>query len=242
MNTFPALAHPSPAYPSGGPAILSDFDGTIIPINTVNYLLEHFAAPEWREITQRWARGEISQEDEYRLSFASVRASAGEMEEILASVPLDPAFPNFIDLCRRREVPFAIVSDGLRWYIEYIFSRHGLRDIPIYACEIRFQNPGYSFEFPYFHASTPLNGASKRFLVQTYSRNYKPVIFIGDGHNDIKAAEVAGRVYARDRLLESSRQRNLPAVEFASFADIAADLFQLDELLKPPPEPGGAKD
>jgi len=232
MPTFPSLAHPSPAYPPGGPAILSDFDGTIIPINTVNYLLEHFAVPQWREITQRWARGEISQEDEYRLSFASMRASAREMEEVLACVPIDPAFPAFIDLCRQRQVPFAIVSDGLRWYIEYIFSRHGLRDIPIYACEIRFQNPGYSFEFPYFHASTPLNGASKRFLVQAYARHYQPVIFIGDGHNDIKAAEVAGRVYARDRLLESSLQQNMPAIEFASFSDIAAHLFPTTESIK----------
>ena len=232
MSTFPALAHPSSAYPPGGPAILSDFDGTIIPINTLNYLLEYFDIPGWRQITQRWARGELSQEEEFRLSFASMRASAGELEEILSSIPIDPAFPAFIDLCRQREIPFAIVSDGLRWYIEYILSRHGLRDVPIYACEIRFQNPGYSFEFPYFHASTPLNGVSKRYLVQAYSRNYQPVIFIGDGHNDIKAAEVAGRVYARELLLDVSRQRGLPAVEFTSFADIAADLLQMHEILK----------
>ena len=157
-------------------------------------------------------------------------------------MPLDPAFPDFIDLCRRREMPFAIVSDGLRWYIEYIFSRHGLRDIPIYACEIRFQNPGYSFEFPYFHASTPLNGTSKRFLVQAYSRHYQPVIFIGDGHNDIKAAEVAGRVYARDRLLESSRQRKPARHRVCQLCRYRRRSFQIDELLKPPPEPGGAKD
>jgi len=226
MKPFPPLAHPCAAYPPGGPAILCDFDGTIVPINTLNFLLEQFAADDWRDITQRWASGEISQEDEYNLSFACVRACASEMESVLGSVPLDPAFPAFIDLCRRRGVPFAIVSDGLRWYIESILSRHGLQDIPVYACEIRFLNPGYAFEFPYFHSSTPLNGASKRALVQAYCQHYRPLVFIGDGHNDFKAAEVAGRVYARDRLLDIARQRSLPAVEFTSFADIAADLFK----------------
>jgi 2-hydroxy-3-keto-5-methylthiopentenyl-1-phosphate phosphatase len=225
QHLFPPLAHPSPAYPPGGPAIISDFDGTIVPINTLNYLLEHFAAPEWRDITQSWARGELSQEDEYRLGFASVRASPEEMLPLLSKVPVDPGFPGFIDLCRQRGVPFAIVSDGLRWYIETILKNHGLHDISIYACEVHFLNPGYSFEFPFFHPSTPLNGASKRRVVQEYSRHYQPVIFIGDGHNDFKAAEVAGSVYARDRLLEIASQRGLPVSPFASFADIACDLF-----------------
>ena len=151
-----------------------------------------------------------------------MRASAGEMEEVLASVPLDPAFPAFIDLCRQRKIPFAIVSDGLRWYIEYILIRYGLRDIPIYACEIRFQNPGYSFEFPYFHPSTPLNGASKRFLVQAYSRHFQPVIFIGDGHNDMKAAEVAGRVtpatacWRAPRAAANCLPSSLPALQISA--------------------------
>ena len=232
MTSFPPLAHPSSAYPPGGLAILSDFDGTIVPVNTLNYLLEHFNVPGWRDITNRWAQGEISLEDEYRLSFASVRASAAEMEDVLSTVPIDPAFPAFIDLCRQKGVPLAIVSDGLRWYIERILHHHGVGEIPIYACEIRFLDPGYTFEYPYFHPSTPLNGVSKRFLVQAYAQHYQPIVFIGDGHNDFKAAEVAGRVYARDRLLELSRQRGLPAVEFTSFADIASHLFQFAEPLK----------
>jgi 2-hydroxy-3-keto-5-methylthiopentenyl-1-phosphate phosphatase len=120
----------------------------------------------------------------------------------------------------------------LRWYIETILSSHGLHDIPIYACEIHFLNPGYTFEFPFFHHSTPLNGVSKRFLVQAYAQNYQPLIFIGDGHNDFKAAEVAGGVYARDRLLEISQQRELQVSEFTSFADISAALFGDTEILR----------
>jgi 2-hydroxy-3-keto-5-methylthiopentenyl-1-phosphate phosphatase len=229
MHTFPPLAHPSPAFPPGGPAIISDFDGTIVPFNVLNYLLEQLGVPDWQDFTSRWARGEISQDEEYNLSFATVRASAAEMEAILARVPIDPAFPAFAESCRLRGVPLSIASDGLRWYIEAILSRHGVRDVPIYACEIRFLNPGYSFEYPYSHPSTPLSGTSKRALVQAYQESYRPVIYIGDGNNDYLAAEVAGSVYARDRLHELCRQRGLPAIEFNSFAGISTHLFQIPE-------------
>jgi 2-hydroxy-3-keto-5-methylthiopentenyl-1-phosphate phosphatase len=191
----------------------------------LNYLLDHLGVPGWQDITARWALGEISQDEEYKLSFATVRASAGEMEAMLSAVPIDPSFPAFVEQCRRSGVPLAIASDGLRWYIEYILRRHGVRGVPIYACEIHFLNPGYHFEYPYFHPSTPLSGTSKRFLVQMYRQCYTPVVYIGDGNNDYTAAEVADRLYARDRLLEIARQRDVPAVEFASFDDIASHLF-----------------
>jgi 2-hydroxy-3-keto-5-methylthiopentenyl-1-phosphate phosphatase len=225
MDQLPSLAHASSAFPLGGPAIISDFDGTIVPFNVLNYLLEHLSVPNWQDFTRRWAQGEISQDEEYTLSFATVRASAAEMEAILATVPIDPSFPPFVEQCSQHRVPIAIASDGLRWYIEYILQRHNVRAVPIYACEIRFLDPGYHFEYPYFHTSTPLSGTSKRALVQAYRQDYDPVIYIGDGNNDYLAAEVADRVYARDRLLEISRQRALPAIAFDNFAGISAHLF-----------------
>ena len=92
-------------------AILSDFDGTIVPFNVLNAILERFGGPECAEITRRWDMGEISQKEEYALGFASVSASQAEIETLLRGVPIDPAFPRFVELCRQGEIPLAIASD-----------------------------------------------------------------------------------------------------------------------------------
>lgn len=206
-------------------AVLSDFDGTIVPLNCVNLLFEYFGAPECVEISERWDRGEISQKEEYALGFATVHATRQEMEALLDTVPLDPRFPHFVELCRRRGAPLAIVSDGLQWYIERILANHGVQGVPIYACDIRFLNPGYEFVYPHFDPAAPLRGVSKRRIVQTYQQRGYRVAFIGDGNNDIDAAEVADLVFARASLLERARRANIPAIPFENFDDVSRALF-----------------
>lgn len=205
--------------------MLSDFDGTIVPLNCVNLIFDRFGAPECKEIAARWDRGEISQKQEYALGFATVHATREEMEAVLDDVPMDPRFPPFVELCRQRGVPLAIVSDGLKWYIERILARNGVHGVPIYACDIRFLNPGYEFIFPYFEPSAPLRGVSKRHIVQSYQAQGYSVAFIGDGNNDMDAAEVADIVFARASLLERAQRVGLSVIPFTNFGEIARALF-----------------
>lgn len=201
-------------------AVLSDFDGTIVPINCVNALFDRFGDPLCKELEEQWVRGEISVEDEFRQGFSTVSASREEMEDFLGSVPLDPAFPGFLDFCRNRDIPFAIVSDGIRWYIEHIFARHGIHDVKIYACEITFTPDGLQFAYPYFDPITPLGGTSKLALVRKYQRDNYRVAFIGDGNNDSHPAREADLVYARDHLLAFTHANGIPAVAFTGFDEI----------------------
>ena len=218
--------HPRPL------AILSDFDGTIVPFNVFNAILERFGGPECEEITRRWDMGEISQKEEYALGLATVSASKAEMETLLREVPIDPDFPRFVDLCRQRDIPLAVASDGLRWYIEYILHNHGVHGIQIYACEITFHNPGYSVSFPHFDPAHPLRGVAKQTLVKSMQRQGYRVVFIGDGNNDIDPASVADLVFAKADLLRRTRDAGIPAIAFDGFAEISAHLDHSDLLNK----------
>jgi 2,3-diketo-5-methylthio-1-phosphopentane phosphatase len=205
-------------------AILSDFDGTIVPFNVLNALFDRFGGPECKEITRRWDMGEISQKEEYRLGFATVSASQAEMETLLREVPIDPAFPGFVEFCRQRKIPLAITSDGLRWYIEYILHNHGVSGVPIYACEIAFHNPGYSVSYPHFDPAHPMRGVAKQSLVQLKQRQGYRVAFIGDGNNDIDPASVADIVFAKADLLRRTGSAGIPAISFAGFGEISDHL------------------
>ena len=211
-------------------AVLSDFDGTIVPFNCVNALFDRFGDPLCKELEERWMRGEISVEDEFRQGFATISATREEMEEFLESVPVDPTFPAFLEYCRVQDIPFAIVSDGLRWSIEHIFARHGIRGVKIYACEIAFTPQGLQFAYPYFDPITPLGGTSKLALVRKYQRENYRVVFIGDGNNDSHPARAADLVYARDHLLMFTSTNNIPAIGFNSFDEILEHFASLTKV------------
>jgi 2,3-diketo-5-methylthio-1-phosphopentane phosphatase len=208
-------------------AVLSDFDGTITTNNVLNSLYEKFAAPSYRETLERWNRGEISTMEEIETVFDTVSASRAEMESFLDMVELDPGFPSLFIYCREAGSKFVIVSDGLRWYIEYIMRHHGIQEVAVYACEIHFERGGYRFSYPWFDPSTPLRSVSKSTIVRDYqSWGYK-VVFIGDGVSDFEAAQVADIVYARDVLLDYTKDHEIQALEFSNMGDIIGDLKKL---------------
>ena len=203
-------------------AVLSDFDGTISPRNVIRSIYEEFASGPWRLTLHRWNRGEIGTRHAMPSIFATMDASRDAMEEYLTTVSLDPAFPVLLDFCSRRGFVFAILSDGLTWYIELLLKQSGVRDVAVYANDIQFESAGYTFLFPWFQTDNPLRGTSKSAIARAYQEAGYRVVFIGDGLADTDAAEVADVVYARDVLLAYCRERRLPAMEFSSLADVLA--------------------
>lgn len=210
----------SSAQPRPDVAVLCDFDGTATPHIAIDMMYQEFGSPDCLKITQRWERGEISTPEEIRLCFATITASRDEMEAFLASLSLDPGLPDLVSLCRQQGCCFAIVSDGLTWYINYLLNRQGIYGVPVYANEIHFEPEGFRFSFPWYRPETPLRGTSKPAIVRRYQGEGKRVVFIGDGLTDVEASEVADVVYARAGLLKYCRERDIPAIEFSDLADL----------------------
>lgn len=201
-------------------AVLTDFDGTITIGGVLDLIYTEFAQPSCWELVERWIRGEITTPQEIRGCFSSMKATREEMEAVLDSVQIDPEFPEFVQFCQRQGYLLAVLSDGLRWYINYVLERYGIDGLQVYANEINFLPDGYQITTPWYHPMTPRRGVSKPRIIEKYKTQGYQVIFIGDGLSDIEAVPVADLTYARDELLDYCRQKNIPATSFSDMRDL----------------------
>jgi 2,3-diketo-5-methylthio-1-phosphopentane phosphatase len=204
--------------------ILSDFDGTLTPTQVLNTLYEKFADPSYKKTLRRWNRGEISTMEEVETVLATVTASKADMEEYLRTVELDPGFEALCQYCSRNNTPFAVVSDGFRWYIEYILRQHDLDGIKIFASDIFFEQDGIRFSYPWFDPMTPFRSTSKPKIVRDYQGEDYKVVFIGDGLSDQEVLGVADVVYAKGVLMEFAREKGIAARPFNRLIDVVQDL------------------
>lgn len=201
-------------------AVLCDFDGTITPGDILDILYTKFAGPECQELAKKWFKGEISTPAEIQGCFASMRATQAEMESALDPVRIDPSFADLVRFCREQGYKFAILSDGLGWYIGYILQRHGIADVTVYANEIEFAPDGMRIHSPWYHPNTPLRGTSKPAIIQKYQAEGYKVVFIGDGPTDVEAVEVADFVFAKGRLVEYCTIKGVPFTAFNHFSNV----------------------
>ena len=204
--------------------ILSDFDGTLTPTQVLNTLYEKFAAPSYKETLRRWDRGEISTMEEVETVLATVTASKAEMERYLGTVKLDPGFAALCQFCSRKNSPFAVVSDGFRWYIEYILKRHDLNGIKIFASEIAFEQDGFRFTYPWYDPETPFRATSKPRIVQDYQQEGYKVVFIGDGLSDQEVLGVADVIFAKGVLIDFAEERGISVLHFKTLEDVVKQM------------------
>jgi 2-hydroxy-3-keto-5-methylthiopentenyl-1-phosphate phosphatase len=208
-------------------AVFTDFDGTLTYRNVLDCLYENFAAPNHRDFVRRWEQGEISIQEELEGCFATIKASRNEMELFLDRVCLRPGLPDLIKYCQKRTYDFAILSEGLSWYIDYILRLNGIFDVMIFANHIHFCEDWVRFSFPWFDPLYPLRGTSKASIIRKYQGLGSRVIFIGDGLSDTDAAEAADIVFARDHLQEYTARHGIDSFEFSTIPEIIKHLERL---------------
>ena len=208
-------------------AVFTDFDGTVTYRNVLDWLYENFAAPNHRDFVNRWEQGEISIQEELEGCFATIKASRIDMELFLDRVRLRPGLPDLINYCKKHSYTFAILSEGLSWYIDYILRLNGIFDVMICANNIHFCEDGVIFSFPWFDPLYPLRGTSKASIIRKYQMGGDRVIFIGDGLSDTDAAEAADIVFARDHLREYTARHGIDSIEFSTIPEIVEHLERL---------------
>lgn len=200
--------------------VLCDFDGTITFCEVIGEIYSKFASGNCDQLVKLWMRGKISTPEEIQGCFATIHASRQELEAQLDTIGIDASFPAFLNFCQNQGYQFAILSDGLQWYIEYVLNKHGISGLNIYANQIKFTASGFEISFPWYDPEMPKRGTSKPSIIKRYQNSGVFVVFIGDGLSDLEAVQFADRVYAKGRLLEHCRQNELPVTGFSDFADL----------------------
>lgn len=220
-------------------SLLIDFDGTVVPCDVEFEIFARFGGPDKAgDVVARWERGELFVPDRLRQGFAAITATRAELEAYLDTVPVDGTFPPFVRFLQQHSIPFAILSDGVDWYIDGILRRHGLPGLPLICNRLSFDGDRPAIAFPHWSGDcNPCRqcGTCKRYAVREWKAQYGQVTLVSDGWADRWAAVECDLVFARDRLLDffesqparaRGRYAHPPVIPFANFDDVKAGLLQ----------------
>lgn len=203
--------------------LLCDFDGTVSPRDMGYGILNRFSVPEeWERINRDYKNDHIGSQEAYRRVAQHLKATREEMlRYVLETGELDPHFEEVYRFCHDRGHDVIIVSDGLDFYIEAILGKYGLGGIDWYANRVVFQdNGGLSFEFPHRNEDCDRCGNCKLSILRRMKKEYREIVYVGDGSSDLCPAQDADIIFARDLLYSEYRARGKECFYYNDFSDI----------------------
>jgi len=205
-----------------GLIIVSDFDGTLIEIDTVRYILETFVDEDWKTPDDLYNEGIISVEECLRRQFPMIKLSKERIiEELDKVVRPRQYFSDFLDYCRSNSIPFMIASAGFDFYIRHFLERMNLdEEIRFTAPRTIFTDDGLNLEFPQKEDKDAVN--FKEDLVRRLQREGMEVVYLGNGRSDLPALETADfRLAVRgSRLAAICMEKGISRREFQDFGEV----------------------
>jgi len=211
------------------PVIFCDFDGTVARRDVGYHLYHHFSGGRNDALLPDWKAGRLSTRDCMRLEAEMVRAAPEEIVEFLEQFDLDPAFPNFVRLCRETGVPIIIVSEGLDIYITRLLDRYDLQPFSVKCNVGHLEKGGIRIEFPYKYRVCPGCGNCKAARIEEFRAQTGgdcTVVFVGDGYSDACGARAADLVLAKKDLAQYCEAEGISYNNFSNFDDVTDRLIE----------------
>ena len=200
--------------------VLVDFDGTIVPGDVTDHVLQSFAGPKWLVLEAEWQSGRMNSRDCLGAQVDLIRASRADIFRAVNERSIDPDFPEFVRLCKARGVGLTVVSDGFDLAIQAVLERAGL-DLPYYANHLAWLGHNrWRLEFPHRNADCKTAAGNCKCRRLTTGRTH--TVVIGDGRSDFCAASNADFVLSKTSLTQHCRENGLRHRPFSGFADVVA--------------------
>ena len=218
------------------PAVLVDFDDTAAEQNVAQMLLERFGDPTWQDVRQRFREKELTLTQYQEITFRNILADRSTMQSYVKQhANLRPDFKELWEHCQANQIPMAIVSQGLDFYIEALLEQallyyEGHAQVPVYAVNTQFTSQGISYTYEYARPGEEIQGNSKGLVVDKYRQNGYYVFYAGDGLSDFEAASRVDLLFAHRTLAEECTRANIPFRPFTDFQDmlLAVQSYQRD--------------
>ena len=108
---------------SGRPqsAVLTDFDDTAAAQNVAELLLNRFGNPDWTVVRQRFRDGHIDLKEYQEITFRNIQADRATMQSYVKEhANLRPYFREMWGFCQANDIPMAVVSKVLDFYIKEV--------------------------------------------------------------------------------------------------------------------------
>ncbi len=213
--------------------LLSDFDHTIVTIDTGEFALKHFGDPHWTLIEKEYEKGNITFDESLRKEFGSIKVSERViLEELEKVVVIRPHFVELVEYCKSHKFPFIVVSGGLDFLIRHFLDRNDwLKFIEIYAPKATYTPQGYLLTFPELLDKESIN--FKHDLVKYHRSRGSKVFYVGDGIGDYPAAKEADFPFAikGSKLAQLCKEGNVHCEEVTDFQPVieAIDKFLRSE-------------
>jgi 2,3-diketo-5-methylthio-1-phosphopentane phosphatase len=202
--------------------VLIDFDGTISRIDVLDRLIERFAPDgSWKDIEEKWQAGLIGSRECLSEEFAMLRVRKEQVRDLLSKIPLDPGVTGLFEMLEAAEVPVAILSDGVDFFIQRLLARVGLAHIPVRANAIRHQGDRIELRCPHSNACCESAAAHcKCASMKDFSLPGRKSIYIGDGRSDLCPARKADVVFAKGVLAESLALDGIDFIPYGTLDDV----------------------
>ncbi|HIN35579.1 MAG TPA: hypothetical protein EYM75_07520 [Dehalococcoidia bacterium] len=212
------------------PAVLTDFDDTAAVQNVAELLLNQFGDPGWKDVRQRFRDGHMSLKEYQEITFRNIQADRATMQSYVKDhANLRPFFRELWSFCQTNDIPMAVVSQGLDFYIEAALEREGLDRVPVYAVNTEFRDGEISYHYHHTYPGKEDQGNSKGFVVESFQKRGCYVFFAGDGHSDMEAARVADVTFAHRSLAKFCDEEG---IAYRPFADFSGVLVSVREFSK----------
>ncbi len=207
-----------------------DFDGTVTERDVSFFLLDNFADSSWRQLLEEYKNSNMSVGTFNRLAFGMIKADKQTLLDFVlksGKIKIRPGFRELVAYCSERSFEFAIVSNGLDFYIEAILADLGINNIEVFAARSRFNAEGLHTQYIGPDGSI-LEGCFKEAHTALFQKKGYRVIYVGNGVSDINPAKMCHHIFATGDLLEHCQKANLNCTPFDDLNEVVKGL----ELLR----------
>jgi len=208
--------------------IFSDFDGTIAKIDVGDLMYDVFSDGSYVWPDADWIAGKVSSKQCYLDQCASTRAEPEELDAFLDAQELDPGFPPFVEHCRRSDYPVYVLSDGMDYYINRLFRRYGLEELPVFSNHLEVADGRLVPSFPYFADTCGRCANCKGPHVRRHAQPDNFVIYLGDGWSDPCGAQYADAIFAKGGLQKWCEQNGRAYYPLTGFEQVLKFVEQLE--------------
>jgi 2-hydroxy-3-keto-5-methylthiopentenyl-1-phosphate phosphatase len=202
--------------------VFCDFDGTITTEETFVALLREFAPDLADRLMAEMYDRRLTLRDGVRQLLESIpSAKYPEFIEFAKPKTIRPGFAEFLDFLDRHQVPFVLISGGVKVVVDTVLGDLTQRMAGIHAVELDTSGP-YLKPISQFEGGTEL--VAKVDVIAQYPCD--EAIAIGDSITDLNMALSVPVVFARDRLAVYLQESETPYIGWEDFHDIRCALAQ----------------
>ncbi|HTL89162.1 MAG TPA: HAD-IB family phosphatase [Leptolyngbya sp.] len=196
--------------------VFCDFDGTITQAETFVAMLKHFTPTLAERLLPEIYAKRLTLRDGVRQLIGSIPSVRyGEIVEFARTQPIRPGLLEFLDLLETQNIPFVVISGGLRGMVESVLNPFKSRIHAIHAMEVDTRAQDLQV-YSANESSTEM--VAKAQIMARYGVDQ--AIAIGDSITDLNLALAAPIVFARPPLTRYLEERHKNHIAWNDFFDV----------------------